>query len=320
MRADRLISLMFLLQSKGRMTCADLAQALAVSERTILRDIEALNLAGVPIYTQGGRNGGIYLDEQYRISLTGLGRQEIQALFVSGISGALADLGLNRASENAMHKLLGALPLRDRAEAEQIRQRVHFDASPWFFQRDVSRWMPDLLQALFENKKMGLRYFRMDSTISERVICPHGVVAKAGIWYVVARMDNTEEMRTFRLSRFIALTVQPDTFIRTPDFDLAHYWQTTTHDYQQSKPRYHVRLRVAPNNNGVIRYLHENYGAHIHEPDATGWTPLTLNLSAMQEARMVVLAMGNCIEIIEPTQLRDEVRNWVIQLRDYYGV
>ena len=319
MRADRLISLMFLLQSKGRMTCDELAQALAVSPRTIYRDIEALTMAGVPIYTQGGRHGGIYLDEQYRISLTGLGRQEVQALFVSGISGALGDLGLNHAAENAMHKLLGALPLRDRDEAVQMRQRVHFDVSPWFFQRDVSRWMPTLLQATFENRKVWLHYFGADASTSERLIHPYGLVAKAGIWYVVAMLEDSHEMRTFRLSRFIELHLRDDTFDRHPDFDLAQYWHENAHRYEYTKPRYCLRLRVSEANKGVVRFLHEAYGAQIHEPDADGKIPLTLTLSAMQEARMVVMALGNMVEIIDPPDLRDEIRHWIAHLRDYYG-
>lgn len=301
------------------MTCDELAQALDVSPRTIYRDVDALTLAGVPIYTQGGRHGGIYLDEQYRISLTGLGRQEIQSLFVSGMSDALRDLGLNQASENATLKLLGALPPRDRTEAEQIRQRVHFDVTPWFFHRDVSAWMPNLLQAVFTNRKIWLHYFRADTVVSERIVRPYGVVAKDGIWYLVAMVDETGEMRTFRLSRFIELEMQDDFFERDPEFDLATYWQDSTRQFEQSNPRYHLMIRTCPEHKKVVRYLHEVYGAQIHEPDTEGWIPLTLNLSNLAEARMIVLAMGDRIEILDPPELRDDVRKWINHLHIYYG-
>jgi predicted DNA-binding transcriptional regulator YafY len=319
MRADRLLSLMFLLQSKGKMTGQDLAQSLNVSERTIYRDIDALNLAGVPIYTQGGRHGGIYLDEQYRISLTGLARQEIQSLFVSGSNAPLRDLGLIHASENALLKLLGSLPLRDRNEAERMRQRVHFDASQWFYHRDVSQWMPSLLEAIFEERKLRLQYLRINSTTSERVIRPYGVVAKAGIWYLVAMTDDEDKnMRTFRVSRFISLQVLDEIFARSESFDLASYWRDSTDHFESSKPRYILHIRVAPMNAGIIRYLHEAYGAQIEKPHEDGWTPLILNLSAMQEARTVVMSMGDKIEIIDPPELRHEVQKWIKHLQDYY--
>lgn len=318
MRANRLLSLMFLLQSKGRMTAEGLAEALDVSKRTIYRDIEALNLAGIPIYTQDGRNGGIFLDKHYRISLNSLGREEIQSLFIYGTQGPISDIGLHDAIENALLKLMAALPTRYRDEAERMRQRVHFDSSQWFYQRDVSQWMPLLLQAVFEDRKIQLRYLRGDTTISERIISPYGVVAKLDIWYLVAMTDEGA-MRTFRVSRFQSLQVLDEMFERSASFDLADYWKESARHYEELKPRYIVKLRVAPDSPGVIRYLSEAYGAQVDSPDAQGWTPLTLSLGAMQEARMVVMAMGNRIEVVEPQELYDEVRKWLDILLEHYG-
>lgn len=317
MRANRLLSLMFLLQSRERMTAQELAEALKVSKRTIYRDIEALDLAGVPIYTQDGRNGGIYLDKQYRISLNSLGREEIQSLFIYGTQGPIADIGLNDAIENALLKLLAALPHRYRNEAERMRQRVHFDSSQWFYQRDVSQWMPLLLQAVFEDRKIRLRYLRGDATLSERVLSPYGVVAKLDIWYLVAMTDEGDT-RTFRVSRFKSLELLDDTFERCPSFDLSDYWKESTRRYETSKPRYILKLLVAPDNPGVLRYLSEAYGAQVESPDQQGRTPLTLSLGAMQEARMVVMAMGDRIEIVDPPELRGDVQKWLDVLLKHY--
>ncbi len=317
MRANRLLSLMFLLQSRGRMTAQELAEALQVSKRTIYRDIEALDLAGVPIYTQDGRSGGIYLDKQYRISLNSLGREEVQSLFIYGMEGPIAYIGLDNAIENALLKLLAALPHRYRNEAERMRQRIHFDSSQWFYQRDVSQWMPLLLQAVFEDRKIWLRYLRGDATLSERVISPYGVVAKLDIWYLVARTDEGD-MRTFRVSRFKSLKLLDETFERSPSFDLADYWRESTRRYEASNPRYNLKLLVAPDNPGVTRYLSEAYGAQVEPADQQGWTALTLSLGAMQEARMVVMAMGDRIEIVDPPELRDEVRKWLGLLLQHY--
>lgn len=318
MRANRLLSLMFLLQSRERITAQELAEALKVSKRTIYRDIEALDLADIPIYTQDGRNGGIYLDKQYRISLNSLGREEVQSLFIYGAQGPIADIGLNEAIENALLKLLAALPQRYRNEAERMRQRVLFDSSQWFYQRDVSQWMPLLLQAVFEERKIWLRYLRGDATPSERVISPYGVVAKLDIWYLVAMTDE-HEMRTFRVSRFKSLKLLDETFTRSPSFDLSDYWKESTHRYETSKPRYILKLLVTPDNPGVVRYLSEAYGAHVESPDQQGRTLLTLSLGAMQEARMIVMSMGDRIEIVHPPELRGEVRKWLDILVEHYS-
>lgn len=319
MRANRLLSLMFLLQSRERMTAQELADALQVSKRTIYRDIEALDLAGVPIYTQDGRSGGIYLDKQYRISLNSLGREEIQSLFIYGTQGPIADIGLNDAIENALLKLLAALPQRYRNEAERMRQRVHFDSSQWFYQRDVSQWMPLLLQAVFEDRKIRLHYLRGDATLSERIVSPYGVVAKLDIWYLVAMTDE-DELRTFRVSRFKSLELLDETFERSPSFDLSDYWKESTRRYETSKARYILKLLVAPDNPGVVRYLSEAYGAQVEPTDQQGWTPVTLSLGAMQEARMVVMAMGDRVEIADPPELRDEVRKWLDVLLKHYDM
>ncbi|MEO0561636.1 MAG: WYL domain-containing protein, partial [Chloroflexota bacterium] len=285
MRANRLLSLLFLLQSKEQMTAQELSESLQVSKRTIYRDIEALDLAGVPIYTQDGRNGGIYLDKQYRISLNSLGRDEIQSLFAYSRQGPIKDIGLDDAIENALLKLLAALPLRYREAAERMRQCVHFDTSQWFYARDVSRWMPLLMQAIFETHKVRVRYMRGDATFSERVLAPYGVVAKLDIWYLVA-LTAEGDMRTFRVSRFQSLEVLDETFERMPSFDLAAHWAESTRQYEATKPRYTLKLRVVPEALGVSRYLSEAYAATVGEPDEQGWTPVELQVGAMQEARM----------------------------------
>lgn len=317
MRANRLLSLMLLLQSRERMTAEELAKLLGVSKRTIYRDIEALDLAGVPIYTQDGRNGGIYLDRGYRISLNGLGREEIQALFISGSRGPMSDIGFEDAMENALLKLLAGLPLRYRDEAQRIRQRIHFDTSQWFYQRDVGQWMPMLLHGVFEDRKLALHYLGRDATETDRIVHPYGIVAKLDIWYLVA-MTEEGDIRTFRVSRFQSVKVLDETFERSPSFNLVEYWKESTRRYEAAKPRYILKVRVGPGNPNLVRYLCEAYGAQIAPPDQPGWTLLTLNLAAMEEARMVVMGMGDRIDIVDPPELRDEVRKWLDLLMQHY--
>src|SRR5688500_5367640 len=151
MRADRLISMILTLHAKGRMTANDLAVQMEVSDRTIYRDLEALGAAGIPVYTQPGQNGGIFLDEDYRVALTSLSIPEVRALFVSSGSSPLADLGLARPAEHTMLKLMAALPYRQRTEAQRMRQRFHIDPRNWFQVVELSPYLPLLQQAVWED-------------------------------------------------------------------------------------------------------------------------------------------------------------------------
>src|SRR2546421_4306828 len=137
MRADRLLSLLMLLQIRGRLPAHELAKRLEVSERTIYRDIEALSAAGVPVYTESGPGGGCMLAEGYRTNLTGLTEAEVRTLFLPGMSAALADLGVSKALEAAMLKLLAALPTAQRHDAERVRQRLYMDAVGWFHSNEA---------------------------------------------------------------------------------------------------------------------------------------------------------------------------------------
>ena len=164
MRADRLLSLMLLLQAKGQMTAGQLADELHVSERTIYRDVEALSLAGIPIFTQDGRGGGIGLDVDYRVSLTGLNKQEVQALFVSGAMMPVDELGLAQANETILLKLLASLPSLHRAEAERVRQRIYIDPHDWFGEKPSSPFLHQIQEAVLADTILGMRYQRSNGS------------------------------------------------------------------------------------------------------------------------------------------------------------
>src|SRR5689334_12127743 len=150
MRADRLLSLMLLLHARGRMTAQQLADQLEVSERTIYRDIEALCTAGIPLYTQSGTSGGVFLEESYRVSLTGLSRAQVQSLFISGEARPLGDLGLGKALDDTLLKLFAALPSIHRDEVKRLRQRFYIDPANWFQIVEATSFFPALQQAVWE--------------------------------------------------------------------------------------------------------------------------------------------------------------------------
>jgi predicted DNA-binding transcriptional regulator YafY len=165
MRADRLISMMLMLSNRDRMTAAELADALEVSERTIYRDIEALSMAGVPVYTQSGPSGGLFLDEHYRVSLTNLSQTEMQTLFIAGAAEPLRDLGLDRKAEDAALKLLAALPTRQRDDAERLRQRVFLDPSGWYPAEEGLPHLPALQRAVWEDHPVTITYSELGQTL-----------------------------------------------------------------------------------------------------------------------------------------------------------
>lgn len=187
MRADRLLSIMLILQAQGKTTTLSLAETLEVSRRTILRDIEALSIAGVPIHAEAGHGGGVYLDERYRVSLTGLKEAEVRALFVSTRPGPLQDVGLGQAAEATLLKLFAALPSLHRQEAERMQQRIHLDPAWWWHKGETLPYLETLKTAVFDDYRVQVRYERGDGQIVEYILEPYSLVAKASVWYVIAR-------------------------------------------------------------------------------------------------------------------------------------
>src|SRR5579863_122106 len=176
MRADRLLVLLLLLQTRERVTAQSLAKRLEVSERTIYRDLVALSMAGVPVYAERGPGGGWSLLEDYRTNLNRLTEAEINTLFMSGAAGPLKDLGLGKAREDALLKLLAALPSVYRRHAELARQRIHLDAAGWFQQEEPVPLLPLLQEATWNDRRLRLTYLRgRDNTINQRLVDPYGL-------------------------------------------------------------------------------------------------------------------------------------------------
>src|SRR5438128_12227933 len=191
MRADRLLSVLLLLQVHRRLTARELAKRLEVSERTIHRDMEALSAAGFPVFAERGSGGGWMLVEGYRTNLTGLNAVEVQALFVTKPLRLLADLGLDKASDAALIKLSAALPSAHRPGAENARQRIHIDVTGWNRPDEAARFLPLLQEAVWQERRLRFTYQRGGGCDAvQRVADPLGLVAKGSIWYLVAAVDG----------------------------------------------------------------------------------------------------------------------------------
>lgn len=305
MRADRLLSIMLMLQVHRRLTARELAQRLEVSERTIYRDMEALSAAGVPVLAERGANGGWSLLDSYQTNLTGLNATEIQALFITQPARLLNDLGLHQASEAALIKLLAALPAMHRQNAEYVRQRIHIDGAGWFQNDENAAWLPALHDAIWQERQLRLVYLRGDGESVERLVDPLGLVAKGNIWYLVAAVDN--ELRNYRVSRVkdAYLTELPCT--RPPGFDLAAYWEESKVHFKAALPRYEVTVRLTTL--GLAR-LHQARFArvqYVSDTDSDGWMTAVVDFEVEEEACHVILSCGAQIEVVSPLYLRGKI-------------
>jgi predicted DNA-binding transcriptional regulator YafY len=305
MRADRLLSILLLLQVHRRLTARDLARRLEVSERTIHRDMEALSGAGVPVTAARGARGGWALLEGYRTNLTGLNEAEIQALFLTRPPRLLADLGLDKAAEAALIKLLAALPSMHRRGAQDVRQRIHVDTAGWRQPEEAVPLLPTLQEAIWLERKLRFTYERGDGGV-ERLVDPLGLVAKGSIWYLVAAVAG--DLRTYRVSRMQQATVLDEPCARPPDFDLAAYWERSTASFIVNLPRYPATVQVDPAILPAIRQ-----GGHYSRieregpPDTDGWVPLNIVFEEEHSACEYVLSFGPLIEVLEPAALRGQV-------------
>lgn len=307
MRADRLLSMMLLLGASGRLTAGDLAERLEVSERTIYRDLDALNSAGIPIYTQSGVNGGVFLDENYRISLTGFSRADIQSLFVNADAGPLADLGL--AKEDSLLKLFAALPAIQRREVERVRQRFFIDPTNWFQMAETPSLFPTLQQAVWEDRVIQVTYQPVEGAAGERLLEAHALVAKANIWYLVGCKPGGD-LRNYRASRFEGVALTAQTFSRDPDLDLPAYWKASCEQFErfsrEHSPPYPTLLRVHPQAFWYFPgYMNGRYQKLTTEDD--GWIRVRAVFDSIDHARTQVLGFGVSAEALEPEELRRTV-------------
>ncbi len=322
MRADRLISILMLLQARGRMTARELAAELEVSERTIYRDVEALCASGVPLYAEHGPGGGLALLDSYRTNLTGLNEAEQRALFMMlSVPGPLDRLGVRQELRSAILKLSAALPHSSREDEEKVRQRFFLDWSWWFHDQEPVPHLHTIQQAIWEEQRLRLRYRTFLLVPTDVEVEPYGLVAKAGVWYLVAGVGGTA--RVFQVAWLMDVEPLEAHFTRPASFDLAAFWQDWCMDYERNHQAFPVKLRVSP---ALLNLLPLYFGRPMIEPlaqagssDAQGWYTLTLSFESLEAARERILSFGRAAEVLEPEALRRSVIDYAQQIVKYYG-
>jgi predicted DNA-binding transcriptional regulator YafY len=291
-RASRLVSILLLLQTRGQLTAAELADRLEVSERTVQRDAQALAEAGVPIVSVRGPAGGYRLERGYRTKLTGLDAGEAEALFV----GPAAELGLGRELAAARLKLLASLPAELQERAGRAAQLFHVDTRGWFREEDRAPHLPTIAGALWRGRRLDIRYREGGSVVSRR-LDPLGLVLKAGVWYLLAQRRGEE--RVYRVSRIVSAGERAEECARPPEFDLAAAWARRSEAFERSRTQVEVTVRLP---RSQVRYLR---AARVVED---GERPTVVaQFDGLEHAFHSLLAYGAQAEVLAPRALRERI-------------
>jgi predicted DNA-binding transcriptional regulator YafY len=305
MRASRLLSILLMLQTRGRLTAETLAETFEVSVRTIYRDIEQLSAANVPVYADRGPGGGFQLLDGFRTKLTGLTESEAESLFVAGLPGPAAELGLADQLLSAQLKLTAALPERNRAGAQKIARRFHLDPIGWFKSSESAKLLPEIARALWSDAEISIDYRRLDQ-ISTRRLKPYGLVLKGGIWYLVA--ERSEQIRTYRVSNIVKLEVTAERFARPKDFDLVRFWTESSRAYEVGLYRDRAQLRISPRGLQRLEYANAAIAEALREQPKTlddeGWMTVEVPIESVEAAALEFLRLGAEAEVLKPKELR----------------
>jgi predicted DNA-binding transcriptional regulator YafY len=318
MRADRLLSIMLLLQVYRRLTAGELARRLEVSERTIQRDMEALSIAGVPVVAERGAGGGWALVEGYRTNLTGLNGAEIQSLFAATPARLLSDLSLDRASDAAHVKLLAALPASSRSLAEYVSRRIHVDVAGWGSREESAPHLRTIQEAVWRGRKLFFAYARgCERPDAELLVDPLGLVAKGSVWYLVAAVEG--DVRSYRVSRVRSARLSDGEASRPEGFDLAAFWSESIARFREELPRYFATLRAHKSVVPVLYYA--GRFSRVEEasgPDAGGWSVVRMRFQFEEDACGLALGFGTKVEVLEPEGLRAKVLETARRVAEFY--
>jgi predicted DNA-binding transcriptional regulator YafY len=312
-RADRLVAVLLILQARGRVTAAELADELEISERTARRDLEALSMAGIPVYSQAGRGGGWSLLGGSRTDLSGLTAAEARTLFLVAGPSASATPQIKA----ALRKLVRALPEPFRAEAEAAATAVVIDPASWDRTHvPTPAHLDELQRAVVEGVQVRIVYAAPDRPEAERTVHPLGLVAKASVWYLVAATDAG--MRTFRLSRVREVTLTRDPAERPEGFDLETHWRTVVAELDERRVTFRATARVEAE---AIPWLRSSLGTRvaIREEKAGDHVEIEIRSWSARSLAGELAGFGRWVEVLDPAEVREELARIGDELRERYG-
>jgi len=318
MRASRLVSILMMLQTRGRVSARALAEHLEVSTRTVYRDIDELSASGVPVIVERGAAGGFELLEGWRTTLTGLTPTEAQSMSMIGLPGPAMELGLGDTLASAQLKLMAALPRAWQAEAQRVSARFHVDLAPWYRRLRPVEHLRALADAVWADRRVAVEYESWQGPVT-RELEPLGLAIKAGDWYLIARPRGGSP-RTYRVSNVRALTVGGG-FTRPRSFDLAAYWADSTRQFEREIYRGTVRVRLSSRGCRLLR----GASAAVEEAIACGtvatdgWLEAAIPMESLGHATAQLLALGAEVEVLEPPELRERLRETALAVAAVYA-
>lgn len=315
MRADRLVAILLLLQSRGQVTAAEVAAELEVSERTARRDLDALGVAGLPIYSRQGRGGGWQLLGGGRTDLSGLTAAEARALFMVAGPASAATPEVRA----ALRKLVRALPETFRSHAEAASTAVLVDPAGWD-QRlpeptDPPAHLDALQRAVIEGEQVALGYVGRSREPSRRTVHPLGLAAKGAAWYLVA--DTTAGLRTFRVDRVTAVEPVGEAVVRPDGFDLGEAWRLISDEVDERRAPVRARAIADPHTVAICRYL---LGSRVRIGPAgpDGRVELELRGYSIHSLATEIAGLGDGLDVIDPPALRARLLDLGRQLSARY--
>jgi predicted DNA-binding transcriptional regulator YafY len=319
MRADRLISILMLLQSRGRMTAQALADEFDVSERTIYRDIDALSISGVPIFPEHGPGGGFALLDSYRTTLTGMTEEELNALFLLSVPSPFEKLGISRELRSALLKLSASLPAARRPSEEMSQNRFLID---WegFQIEPAAPGLQTIQQAVWKNRRLLLSYrLIMGVALQDVPVDPYALVAKAGAWYLVAMHEV--RLNVYGIADLTGVRETGETFVRQAGFDLPTYWQQWCQRSEQRRRSYPVTVRFSPDAIALLPLYFGQRARAWHDLGQSaedGWVTLIVEFESLEAARGHLLGMGSAVEVLAPLALRCSLADFAKQVARMY--
>lgn len=305
MLASRLLSILMQLQTRGRMTAPELAEAFEVSVRTIYRDIDQLSAAGIPVYAERGREGGFLLRDGYRTKLTGLTPEEAETLFLAGLPGPAAELGLADLMATTRLKLLAALPAHVQPSAERVAARFHLDPTGWFRAGDAAPCLPEIARAVWSERHLAIGYRSGGRTHALR-LGPLGLVLKGGVWYLVA--ESSRGIRTYRAGAILDARATDEPYERPKAFDLAAHWARAARAYEAGLYRETAEVRLSPRGWSWLEQLGPYVTEAAHKsagpPDPDGWIRCTLPIESAGFGIRELMRLADEVEVLGPAPFR----------------
>lgn len=306
MRASRLLTILMHLRSKQRVSAPELARLLEVSQRTVLRDMDELSAAGVPVYAERGRDGGFCLRAEWRTELNGLTESESRALVFAGLPGPAMDLGLGAQAVSARLKMLSALPAAWRAQSTQVAERFHIDAIDWYRQEEKPMHLELIAQSVWDGACLKMRY-RSWKGARDYELAPLGLVVKAGTWYLVAASERSGHVGTYRLANVLSVQVQKRIARRPRDFDLAQFWQQTCHRFEAALRQIEADIEVSERGWQRLLNLRLPHQPGLAPATRSGWQRLRLPIESIEHGARQILSLGAEVRVLAPAALRDQV-------------